>query len=262
MKHRFVEAGGHRLEVAEYAASRKGRPPLVFLHEGLGSVSLWRDFPARVAAATGCRTVVYSRYGYGRSDVLTAPRRPDYMHGEALETLPALLDLLGADRPVLIGHSDGGSIALIHAGAGCRACAGVAVLAPHLFVEPRSVVGIAATVADFEHTDLAQKLVRHHRDARRTFYGWADIWRSAEFRDWNIESYLPVLRCPVLAIQGEDDEYAGMAHIDRIAELAVHAPGVELLKLADCGHSPHRDQAAAVGAAIAAFVDRIGTAAA
>ncbi len=258
MNRRFVEAGGHRLEFVEYPALRSGRPPLVFLHEGLGSVSLWRDFPAQIARATGCRTLVYSRYGYGQSDVLEAPRQPDYMHVEAQAVLPELLRQLDVARPVLVGHSDGGSIALIHAGAGRRECAGVAVLAPHLFVEERSVVGIGETVRVFENTDLPQKLARHHRDARRTFYGWADIWRSREFRDWNIESYLPGLACPVLAIQGEDDEYAGMAHIDRIAELAVHAPRVELLKLADCRHSPHRDQAATVGAAIAAFVDRVG----
>lgn len=262
MNRRFVEAGGHRLEVDDFPASREDRPPLVFLHEGLGSVSLWRDFPARMARATGCRTVVYSRYGYGRSDVLTAPRRPDYLHVEALETLPELLDLLAVDRPVLVGHSDGGSIALIHAGAGCRECAGVAVLAPHLFVEERSVVGIEETVRVFENTDLPQRLARHHRDVRLTFYGWADIWRSPEFRDWNIELCLPGLRCPVLAIQGEDDEYAGMDHIDRIAQLAVNAPRVDLLKLAACRHSPHRDQAATVGAAIVAFVERVGASAA
>lgn len=258
MKPGFIEAGGHRLEYVEYPACRSGRPPLVFLHEGLGSISLWRDFPARVARATGCRTIVYSRYGYGQSDVLAAPRRPDYMHIEALEVLPEVLRLSGVERPVLVGHSDGGSIALIHGADGRFACTGIVVMAPHLFVEERSVAGIEDTVQVFEHTDLQQKLARHHRDARRSFYGWADIWRSPEFRSWNIEPYLPGLCCPVLAIQGEEDEYAGMAHIDRIAELAVNSPGVELLKLADCRHSPHRDQAAAVGAAIAAFVDRVG----
>lgn len=248
-----VAAGGRRLETVLHAARRADRPTLVFLHEGLGCVSLWRDFPDRVAQATGCRTLVYSRYGYGRSDVLAEARRPDYMHVEALTVLPQLLRELRIENPVLIGHSDGGSIALIHAGS--RPCAGVAVLAPHLFVEERSVRGIEETVRLFESGDLAQKLARHHQDARRTFYGWADIWRHPDFRAWDIED-LPHLRCPVLAIQGEDDDYAGMAHIDRIAELAVDAPGVELLKLADCRHSPHLDQSDAVLAAVVSFVER------
>lgn len=258
MSSGFVEAGGHRLEYLLYPAHQIARPTLVFLHEGLGSISLWRDFPQRVAEATGCRTLVYSRYGYGRSDVLAAPRAPDYMHVEALEVLPQVLDALGIECPLLVGHSDGGSIALIHAGAGRRPCAGVVVLAPHLFVEAMSVRGIADTVAVFERSDLPQKLARHHADARRTFYGWADIWRHPDFRTWNIEEYLPGLRCPVLAIQGEDDEYATMVHIDRIAERAVNAAEVELLKLADCRHSPQRDQADAVAEALTAFVRRFG----
>jgi pimeloyl-ACP methyl ester carboxylesterase len=254
----FVEAGGHRLEYVLYPAHQIARPTLVFLHEGLGSISLWRDFPQRVAEATGCRTLVYSRYGYGRSDVLAAPRAPDYMHVEALEVLPQVLAALDIERPLLVGHSDGGSIALIHAGAGRWTCAGVVVLAPHLFVEEMSVRGIDETVAVFETTDLPQKLARHHADARRTFYGWADIWRHADFRQWNIEEFLPGLRCPLLAIQGEDDEYATMLHIERIAERAVNTAGVDLLKLADCRHSPQRDQADVVARALADFVRRLG----
>lgn len=253
----FIQAGGHRLEYALYPAHQIGRPTLVFLHEGLGSISLWRDFPQRIAEATGCRTLVYSRYGYGRSDVLTAPRAPDYMHVEALDVLPQVLAVLDIERPVLVGHSDGGSIALIHAGDERGSCAGVVVLAPHLFVEEMSVRGIEETVTVFETTDLPHKLARHHADAHRTFYGWADIWRHADFRDWNIEDCLPGLRCPVLAIQGEDDEYASMAHIDRIAERATNAVEVDLLKLADCRHSPQRDQADAVARALIAFVSRL-----
>jgi len=257
MRQGFVETGGHRLEYLLHDAHQTARPTLVFLHEGLGSISLWRDFPQRIAQMTGCRTLVYSRHGYGNSDVLEGPRKPDYMHVEALDALPQVLASLGIERPLLVGHSDGGSIALIHAGNGRWPCAGVAVLAPHLFVEEMSVRGIEETVRIFETTDLPQKLARHHRDARRTFYGWADIWRHPDFRVWNIEDCLSGLRCPVLAIQGEDDEYATMAHLDRIAQAAVDAPDVELLKLADCRHSPQRDQADAVAAALAAFVERI-----
>jgi pimeloyl-ACP methyl ester carboxylesterase len=254
----FVEAGGHRLEFVDHPARDAGLPPLVFLHEGLGSVSMWRDFPERVAQATGCRTLVYSRYGYGRSDVLAAPRQPDYMHVEALAVLPDVLRQLGVVRPVLVGHSDGGSIALIHAGAG-HACAGIAVLAPHLFVEAMTVPGIEDTVRVFETTDLPEKLARHHADARRTFYGWADIWRHADFQSWNIEEFLPNIRCPVLAIQGEGDEYAGMVHIERIAERALAAPSVNLLKLENCGHSPHRDRADAIVEALRNFVSRLAS---
>lgn len=257
MRQGFVEACGRRLEYVLHEAHQTARPTLVFLHEGLGSISLWRDFPQRVAQATGCRTLVYSRYGYGNSDVLEAARRPDYMHVEALEVLPRVLAALGIERPLLVGHSDGGSIALIHAGDGRWPCAGIAVMAPHLFVEDVSVRGIEETVRVFETTDLPQKLARHHRDARRTFRGWADIWLSADFRAWNIEDSVRGLRCPVLAIQGEDDEYATMAQIDRIAALAAQAPEVELLKLADCRHSPQRDQADVVAAALAAFVERL-----
>lgn len=237
----FLRAGSHVLEYADIPAVVPGRPPLVFLHEGLGSVSLWRDFPQRVAAATGSRALVYSRYGHGRSDVLAAPRQPDYMHVEALSVLPEVLRAMGIERPVLVGHSDGGSIALIHAGAG-HPCAGIAVLAPHVFVEAMIPPAIAATVKHFESSDLPARLARHHRDARATFFGWADIWLSEAFRSWNIEDVLPGIASPILAIQGEDDEYASMVHLERIAALAAGAPSVELLKYPGCGHSPQRDR--------------------
>lgn len=251
----YVAAGGHRLEYVLYPGRRW--PTLVFLHEGLGCISLWRDFPARIALATGCRTLVYSRYGYGRSDVLAAPRRPDYMHVEALEVLPAVLRHFDIECPVLIGHSDGASIALIHGGDGRWRCAGIAVLAPHVCVEEMSLRGIEEAVKVFATTDLPQKLARHHQDVRRTFYGWADIWRHPDFRAWNIEACLAGLRCRLLAIQGADDEYASMVHLERIASLSTNVPAVDLLELADCRHSPHRDQADAVLAAVLGFVARL-----
>lgn len=256
MSEGFLEAGSHRLEYLLYPAHQVDRPTLVFLHEGLGSVSLWRDFPARIARATGCRTLVYSRHGYGHSDLLAAPRRPDYMEVEALAVLPEVLRRLDIERPVLVGHSDGGSIALIHAGR--FDCAGVVAMAPHLFVEPMSIDGIRETVRVFETTDLAARLARHHQDPVRTFRGWSDIWLSPEFRDWNIEGYLAGVRCPILAIQGEDDEYATLVHLERLGQLATGAPEVDLIELADCRHSPHRDQPEAVAAAIAGFIDALG----
>jgi len=246
----FVEADSHRLEVERLDGDTR-RPTLVFLHEGLGSISMWRDFPARVATATGCPAVVYSRYGYGQSDLLEAPFAVDYMHREALETLPELLARLGLERPVLVGHSDGASIALIHAGSR-DGLTGLVALAPHVFVEDISVRSIAEAKTAFETTDLPQKLARHHADARRTFYGWNDIWLHPDFRRWNIEAFLPAIRCPVLAIQGTDDEYGTMAQVEAIERQV--AGRCEVVRLAACGHSPHRDQPELTLAAIERFV--------
>ena len=229
-------------------------PTLVFLHEGLGSLSMWRDFPDRVAAATGCEAIVYSRYGYGQSEVLCEPRTVDYMHVEALQALPEMLERLSVFNPVLVGHSDGGSIALIHAAAH-KGVKGVVVMAAHVFVEDLSVKSIAEAKTAFVTTDLPQKLARHHADAARTFWGWNDIWLHADFRSWNIEEYLPRIRCPLLAIQGFDDEYGTMAQLEAIARQA--GGSVELLRLSDCRHSAHRDQPQAALEAIARFVARL-----
>jgi len=252
----FVKAGGHQLECVLHPAHQLNRPTLVFLHEGLGSVAMWRDFPARVAQATGCRTLVYSRYGYGQSDLLDGQFSVDYMHREAQQTLPELLLALDIHNPVLVGHSDGGSIALIHAGSG-HSTAGIVVMAPHCFVEEISIASIAAARDAALNTDLLRKLARYHRDAATTFWGWNDIWLHADFRSWNIEPYLPSIGCPILAIQGEDDEYGTTAQIDAIAAGALRSPAVDLLKLADCRHSAHKDQPQAVIQAIVEFLDGI-----
>ena len=177
---------------------------------------LWKGFPARVAETTGCPTVVYSRYGYGGSDLLEAPFGVDYMHREADEALPELIAKLGIERPILVGHSDGASIALIYTGAHENVL-GLVALAPHVFVEDVSVRSIEEAKVAFETTEMPQKLARHHADARRTFYGWNDIWLHPDFRRWNIEACLPRIRCPVLVIQGLDDEYGTMAQIEAIA---------------------------------------------
>ncbi len=250
-----IEIGGNQLEVVRLPSAQPVAtvPPVVFLHEGLGSVSLWRDFPQRVADAIGAEAIVYSRLGYGRSDPIRAPRAVRYMHDEALIVLPALLDRLEIRRPILFGHSDGGSIALIHAGGSGRDVAGVVVLAPHVMVEDLSVASIAEAKVAYETTDLESRLVRHHASVESAFRGWNDIWLHPDFRTWNIEAYLPRISVPVLAMQGHDDEYGTMEQIDRIAR---QARDVELLKLADCGHSPHRDQPEAVIAATADFVTR------
>ena len=249
----FVTVASRRIEYARIEVAPDRRPTLVFLHEGLGSIAMWRDFPARVAQATHCNAVVYSRLGYGNSDPLTEPRTARYMHDEALVALPELLDQLAVDRPILIGHSDGGSIALIHAGAGVRPVTSVVTLAAHVIVEDLSVASIAAAKLAFETTDLRARLARFHADVDSAFRGWNRIWLAPEFRDWNIEEFLPQIACPVLAIQGADDEYGTMEQMRRIA---AGAADVELLALDGCGHSPHRDRPDAVEAAIARFTGR------
>jgi pimeloyl-ACP methyl ester carboxylesterase len=248
----FVSVRGRSLEYRRIAAAADS-PTLVFLHEGLGSISQWRDFPARIVAGTGLPAIVYARYGHGQSDVAHQPRGVDFMQREAQESLPELLLQLGIARPILIGHSDGASIALIYAGSGLPLQALVA-MAPHVFVEDISIDSIAAARRAFETTDLPRRLSRHHVDASKTFYGWNDVWLAPEFRAWNIEGFLPAIRCPLLAIQGYDDEYGTMAQIDAIAHQA--GGPVELLKLEQCAHSPHRDQPEIVAKAITEFVQR------
>ncbi len=250
----FLTAGGHRLEY-ERIAGDSGAPTLILLHEGLGSVALWRDFPARLAAATGCPAVVYSRHGYGRSDPLAAPRGVDYMHREALATLPELRAALALEQAILVGHSDGASIALIHAGSGRWPVRAVVLAAPHVFVEDVSIASIAAARTAYETTDLRQRLARYHADVDSAFRGWNDIWLDPAFRTWNIEDVLPGVRCPVLAIQGADDEYGTLAQIDAIEQGA--AGRFERLVLPDCKHSPHRDQEQATLEAMARFIARV-----
>lgn len=225
----------------EWIDGDSGKPTLVFLHEGLGSIRQWRDFPQQVAAATGCRALVYDRYGYGQSDVLAeAKRGVRFMHDEARVALPELLRGLKVENPILVGHSDGASIALIHAGAG-QSVRGVVAMAPHVFIEPVCLSSIAKAAAAFESTDLKDRLGRYHRDARKTFYGWADVWLDPNFVSWDIrDDYLPRITCPVLAIQGHDDIYGTLRQLDDIAR-QVKGP-CELLKLENCGHAPFREQ--------------------
>jgi len=226
-------------------------PTIVLLHEGLGSISMWRDFPRRVAEATGHEVLVYSRQGYGRSSPLVGPRSVRFMHEEALVVLPEVLDALDVRRPILLGHSDGGSIAIIHAGGSGRAVAGLVLLAPHVMVEDISVASIAQARVAYAETDFRARLGRHHEDVDGAFRGWNEVWLRPDFRDWSIEEYLPRIKCPVLAIQGEEDEYGTMEQVDRIGRAIPHA---RVLKIARCGHSPHRDSAEDVLEAIRGFL--------
>lgn len=250
-----LEVGGARLEYRALPASAPDRPTLVFLHEGLGSVSLWRDFPDQVAAATGCGALVYSRAGYGRSSPVSVPRPLTYMQDEGLVVLPRLLDAAGLDDVILIGHSDGASIALVHAGGadpGGRVRA-VVVEAPHVFCEDLSVASIRKAREAYQAGDLRARLARHHGDnVDVAFWGWNRAWLDPGFARWNIEEYLPRIRVPVLVIQGRDDEYGTEAQY-RAIQAACGGP-TRVVVLEACAHSPHRDQRAATLAAIASFV--------
>ena len=236
-----VAAGGYRIEYEWIDAQRSDAPVIVFLHEGLGSVAMWKDFPARLCEATACRGLVYSRYGYGRSDPLERPRDPRFMHDEATIALTQCLDRLDVRSPILFGHSDGGSIALLHAALSGRAVSAAIVMAPHVFVEDLSITSIEAAKHAYETTDLRSRLARYHDDPDSAFRGWNEIWLHPDFRAWNIEDALPRIRCPILAMQGVDDEYGTMEQIDRIARGATNTH-VALVRIPECGHSPHRDQ--------------------
>lgn len=243
-----------RIEVAWVGEQTPGAPLIVFLHEGLGSVSMWKDFPARLCAAAGARGLVYSRPGYGRSTPRPHEERweLDFMHIQAQQVLPALLDALGVQEAYwLFGHSDGGSITLIHAASFPQRVAGAVVLAPHILVEEFGLVSIREARRAYVDGKLRAGLAKYHDDVDSAFWGWNDIWLDAEFPRWTIQSLLPSIKCPLLAIQGFSDPYGTMAQIDGIAQAA---PQTRLLKLPDCGHSPHRDQPEAVTAATRDFL--------
>jgi len=261
------------LEVQRIAGDA-ARPTMVFLHEGLGSVSMWSSregsWPQSVCDAAGAPGIVFSRRGYGRSDAVADVRGagrlpPDYMHREAFGVLPALLRALGIERPLLVGHSDGGTIALLRAivqgerqsqSTDLQAAppvAAVMVMAPHIMVEDLSIHSIERARQAYLHGDLRQRLARHHDDTDSAFWGWNQAWLSPAFRSWSIEARLHHIKVPVLAVQGHDDEYGTLEQIRGIAR---RVPHTELLELPACGHWPHRDQAQALMTAVAAFVHK------
>ena len=240
----------------EWIARERGHAPLVvFLHEGLGSLAMWKDFPQRLCDAAGCRGLVYSRPGYGRSTPRAAEEAwgLDFMHRQAHEVLPALLHALGlGGEPVwLFGHSDGGSIALLYAARFVDQVAGAIVLAPHIVVEDLSVASIEQARVAYQDTDLRARLARYHDDPDSAFWGWNSIWLHPPFRDWSIEDEIAAIACPLLAVQGRDDEYGTL---EQIRDIARRVPQTELLVLDNCGHSPQRDQPEALIAAATAFI--------
>lgn len=244
-----IAVGGQSLEFRRWPGSG---PPILMLHEGLGSVGLWRDFPDRLAARTGRTVIAWSRAGYGWSEPPRAPFGLDYMHLEA-DRIPLLMDALGLERATFLGHSDGGSIALIAAARFPARVDALILEAPHVYVEQITIDSIAAVRRAYLDSDLGAKLGRYHRDPDGVFRRWNDIWLDPRFREWTIEKLLPGVRAPILAIQGLDDEYGTLDQLDRIESGARDS---RRLELASCGHSPHRDQPDAVLAAIAGFCVR------
>jgi len=244
-----------RVERTWIPAVRAGSPTLLFLHEGLGSLALWRDFPPALALATGFGALTYSRLGNGFSEPLAHARTPSYMHDEALVELPRLMDEERVERAVLVGHSDGASIAILYAAHHPDRVAALVLEAPHVFVEDLSVRSIATIRTQYESSDLRERIARHHTNGDATFYGWNDIWLSPEFRDWNIEQETTRLRAPSFLIQGAADEYGTLAQIDAIAHRSP-AP-VDRLILANCGHTPHRDRPQFVVSAIAGWLEAL-----
>lgn len=244
------EIDGADLEARWFGDRRVDRRDIVLLHEGLGSVSAWRGFPEDLARATGRGVFAYSRRGYGASSPLVGPREPDYMHREARVVLPAVLAAAGISRPILFGHSDGGSIALLFAAAFPDQTAGLVLEAPHVFVEPLTLDSIAKVKTIYETTDLRARLGRHHADADKAFWSWNHIWLDPRFRDWNIEAGLEAITCPTLMIQGLDDEYGTRAQLDAIVDRVTQA---RILMLESCGHAPHRDSTLAVLQSTASF---------
>ncbi len=249
-----VRAGGKRLECAHHGPPPCDAPTLVMLHEGLGCVALWRTLPARIAAETGWGVFVYSRQGYGASDPADLPLPIDYMTREAVEVLPQVLDAIGFLHGVLLGHSDGASIAAIHAGrVQDRRVRGIALIAPHFFTEPAGLAAIEAAREAYDQGDLREKLSKYHRDVDCAFRGWNDSWLNPEFHHWNIEEVLDTIRVPVLAVQGDADPYGTLAQID-VIERRCPAPLTRLI-LPGCGHAPHLEAGAEVLPAIERFLD-------
>ena len=251
----FMEFGAMRLEYSYAPPSPQGDGTiLIFLHEGLGCVDMWRDFPREAARRTGCGYFVFSRLGYGRSDPVALPRKPTFMHDEARKTLPQVIEFCGCHRHVLVGHSDGASIALLNAAiAPVAGLAGVAAMAPHVFVEPICVDAISQASRAYRETNLRGRLARYHGErVDGAFWGWNQVWRDPSFADWNIETALQDIKVPLLLAQGLDDAYGTMAQLDRI-ERAVSAPTTRL-ELSNCGHSPYRDQSDKMLDALTDFV--------
>lgn len=254
----ILTVGDIRLETRCFGPAPEDGPTIVMLHEGLGSASLWKDFPEKIAKATGFGVLAYSRQGYGSSDPVPLPRPLDYMTREAEDTLPQVLDQIGFQRGVLLGHSDGASIAALYAGGvSDRRVRGIILIAPHFFTEPDQLDAIAEAKEAYEQSDLRERLARHHRNVDNTFRGWNDAWLDPGFKDWNISETIDYLRIPVLAIQGVDDQYGTIAQIREIEERCYSPVDVDMID--DCRHSPHIEQTARTLHSVELFIQRLET---
>ena len=240
----YVVASGHRLRVRKLSHpdsdGESSQPTLVFLHEGLGSIEMWHDFPTILAETTACDCLIYDRWGHGRSDPLDVKRTLGYVHGEALDSLPEVLNHSNVDDAILIGHSDGGSIALIFAAEYPEILRGIITEAAHVFVEEITLEGIREALDIYNNTDLKQRLARYHgTNTEKIFRAWHETWLQPEFKSWDIQDCLPKIKCPVLVIQGEDDQYGTAAQVEAIAH-QVTGPSKPLL-IPNCAHIPHRE---------------------
>ena len=251
-----LDVAGRRLDYACHGPAPDAAPTLVMLHEGLGSVGLWRDWPAALAEATGMGVLVYSRAGYGRSSTVTLPRPLDYMTREAEDVLGPVMDAVGVQSAVLLGHSDGATIAAIYAGSvSDTRVRGLILIAPHFFVEPEGLAAIRAAGAAYETGDLRTRLARHHDDPDVAFGGWFGAWTDPAFAPWNVADAIDHWRVPALAIQGGADPYGTRAQIDEIED-RIYAP-LEVVWLEEAGHAPHQDAPEAVTSAVATFCETL-----
>ncbi|MFZ1813684.1 MAG: alpha/beta hydrolase [Rhizobiaceae bacterium] len=252
----WLEVSGKRLEAVCHGAPPSEAPTVVLLHEGLGCVGLWKDFPQRLAAATGFGVFAWSRAGYGNSAPADLPRAIDYMSVEATECLPQVLDAIGFRRGVLFGHSDGASIAAIHTGSiEDFRVRGLILVAPHFFTEPEGLASIAMAKDAYDNGSLREKLAKYHRHVDNCFRGWNDAWLNPDFSDWNIAEVIDYFRVPVLAVQGKDDQYGTLAQIHEI-EKRIYSP-VDVEILAQCKHSPHIEQPERLLEIVADFTARL-----
>lgn len=252
----MIQANGKSLEYKCYGPDPDSAPTIVMLHEGLGSMELWRDFPEDVAKTTGCGVFVYSRAGYGHSDLAELPRPLDYMTREAKDVLPRILDSIGIQHAILLGHSDGATIAAIYAGSiEDHRVRALILMAPHFFTEPEGLAEIAKAKQAYDEGELKQRMAKYHNDPDHTFRGWSDAWLHPDFKEWNVAEVIDYLRIPVLAIQGIEDQYGSYAQIKEIDE-RIYSP-VDIVMLKDCQHSPHIDQPEITLTAIAEFIARL-----
>ena len=253
----FIDIAGKRLEYGYWGDAAGNKPTLVFLHEGLGSLSMWRDFPEQVARRTGCSALAYSRAGYGNSEEADHRRSVAFMHQEAIEVLPEFLEKMHVRDVLLVGHSDGGSIALIYSAKPVVPVLALVLEAPHVFVEETTIQSIASSKEEYLFGNLKSRLAKYHPRTDETFLGWSDVWLRPEFLSWNIEEFLPRIRVPVLVIQGEKDRFGTVRQVEAIQKN--FAGPVETLLIPECGHSPHREKPEQVMTAMVSFIERVNS---